>query len=99
MKSNIRVVFEWNPEKAHRNRRKHQVSFADASTAFGDPLSLTIADPDHSTDEERYILLGQTHTGQLVVVVHTVREGDPEQIRLISARIATEREKRSYHDG
>ena len=80
--------FEWDPEKARRNVAKHGVSFEEAATAFGDPLSLTILDPDHSEEEDRFILLGQTYAGRLVVVVHTDRG---ENIRVISARLATRR--------
>ena len=85
--------FDWDLAKAQANFEKHGVSFEEASTAFGDPLSLTIADPDHSEDEERFVLLGLTFQGRLVVVVHT---DEPEATRLISARLATPRERRSY---
>lgn len=85
--------FEWNPEKALTNLEKHGVSFEEAATAFGDPLSATIGDPDHSQEEDRYILLGETYQGRLVVVVHTDRE---ETVRIISARLATRRERKSY---
>jgi len=88
------IRFEWDPEKATRNRRKHGVSFREAATAFGDPLSTTIPDPDHSEQEDRFILLGMTYRGRLVVVVHTER-GDG--VRLISARLATRRE-REHHE-
>ena len=89
------MQFEWDPDKADENERKHGVSFDEAATAFGDPMSLTIADPDHSEDEERFILLGQTYSGRLVVAVHTERQ---ERIRIISARLATGRERRSYEE-
>ncbi|MPZ69746.1 MAG: BrnT family toxin [Actinobacteria bacterium] len=79
---------EWDPNKADSNLEKHGVPFDEAATAFGDPLSLTIANP-----EERFVLLGQSFAGRLMVVVHTYRG---ERIRIISARIATER--RSYED-
>jgi hypothetical protein len=87
--------FEWDPEKARRNVAKHGVSFEEAATAFGDPLSLTILDPDHSEEEDRFILLGQTYAGRLVVVVHTDRG---ENIRVISARLATRRERKAYEN-
>lgn len=87
--------FEWSPRKALVNRRKHRVSFEEAATAFGDPFSLTIADPDHSTEEERCILLGSTSRGRVVVVVHADRE---DTIRIISARIATRRERMDYEE-
>jgi len=72
------------------------VSFEDAATAFGDPLSLTVFDPDHSEEENRYVLLGATQTGRIVVVSHTYR-GDT--IRLISARFASRGERRAYASG
>ena len=85
--------FEWDREKAAANLEKHDVSFEEASTAFGDPLSVSIGDPGHSRDEERFLLLGLTFTGRLVVVSHTDRG---ERIRLISARLASRRERRVY---
>ena len=88
--------FSWDPQKAAANLRKHGVLFADAATAFGDPLSITIPDPDHSADEERFLLVGLTATGRLVVVAHSERGND---IRLISAREATRRERESYEEG
>ena len=90
------MQFEWDPDKADSNLEKHGVPFDEAATAFGDPLSLTIADPDHSYDEERFVLLGHSFIGRLVVVVHTDRD---ERIRIISARIATKNERRSYGEG
>ena len=88
--------FEWDPEKARRNIAKHHLSFEEAATAFGDPLSLTKFDPDHSEDEDRFVLLGASHAGRLVVVSHTHRG---ERIRLISARLASKRERRTYSSG
>jgi uncharacterized DUF497 family protein len=85
--------FEWDPEKARRNLAKHGVSFEESATAFADPLSITRFDPDHSGDEDRFLLLGATHAGRLVVVSHTDRR---ESIRIISARMATRRERRTY---
>lgn len=87
--------FEWDPEKARRNVAKRGVSFEEVATAFGDPLSLTILDPDHSEEEDRFVLLGQTYTGRLVVVVHTDRG---ENVRIISARLATRRERKAYEN-
>jgi hypothetical protein len=89
------MEIEWDPNKADSNLEKHGVPFDEAATAFGDPLSLTIADPDHSDGEERFVLLGQSFAGRLMVVVHTYRG---ERIRIISARIATKQERRSYED-
>lgn len=85
--------FEWDPNKAAANLEKHGVSFEEASTAFGDPLSLTVGDPGHSDDEQRFILLGLSFQGRLLVVAHTDR-GDV--VRIISARLATRRERRDY---
>ena len=90
------MQIEWDPNKANSNLEKHGVPFEEAATAFGDPLSLTIDDPDHSDDEERFILLGQSFAGRLLVVVHAHRH---ERIRIISARIATRKERRSYEEG
>jgi len=89
------MEFEWDPVKAASNEEKHGVSFDEAATAFGDPFSLTIADPDHSDDEERFILLGESFVARLVVVVHTERD---ERIRIISTRLATRNERRSYEE-
>ncbi|HJT77544.1 MAG TPA: BrnT family toxin [Gemmataceae bacterium] len=88
--------FEWDDAKAESNERKHGVSFAEAMTVFGDPLSLTGFDPGHSDDEDRYITMGTSAAGRLLIVSHTDR-GD--KVRLISAREATRRERRDYEDG
>lgn len=72
------------------------MSFDEATTAFGDPLSLTISDPDHSDGEERVVLLGESYVGRRVVVVHTERS---ERIRIISATLATRGERLSYEEG
>ncbi len=85
--------FEWDPEKARANMAKHGVSFDEAVACFRDPLSVTILDPDHSESENRFVLIGQSSMGRLLVVVHTNR-GDA--IRLISARRATWRERQAY---
>ena len=87
------VDFEWDSSKADSNLKKHGVSFEEAATAFGDPLSLTIPDPDHSHEEDRFVLMGETYQRRLIVVVFTER-GD--RIRLISVRLATRRERRTY---
>lgn len=88
--------FEWDPEKAASNADKHGVEFAEAATVFADPLELTIADPDHSEDENRFISLGRSTSGTLLVVSFTEREN---RIRIISARPATSRERRDYESG
>jgi uncharacterized DUF497 family protein len=87
--------FEWDEHKAKSNLAKHAVSFEEASTVFGDPLSLTISDPAHSQSENRFIILGQSHRQRLLVVVHTDR-GD--NIRIISARQASRRERKNYEE-
>ena len=88
--------FFWDPDKARRNAAKHGVTFDEASTAFADPLSLTIDDPDHSYGEERLLLLGETYSGRLVVVAHLA---DDETVRIISARLAERHERRTYENG
>ena len=87
------IEFEWDEAKARSNVRKHGVNFDDATTAFYDALSVTIPDPDHSVDESRFLLMGMTLTGRLVVVSHTDRG---RRIRIISARRANRREGASY---
>ena len=90
------LSFEWDEEKASVNLTKHGVSFSEASTVFADPLSRTIPDPLHSDDEERFIVVGESSAGHTLVVVHTHRG---EDIRLISARKATPRERKDYERG
>ena len=87
--------FTWDPTKAAANLRKHGVSFEDGSTAFADPHSVTIADPDHSTVEHRFTLVGATNRGLLVVVSHTERH---DTIRIICARKATRSERATYEE-
>ena len=87
------LTFEWDPQKAETNIEKHGVSFEEASTAFRDPFSLTIDDPLHSTGEVRMVQIGISHKNRLLVVVHTER-GD--NIRIISARKATKKERNNY---
>ncbi len=87
------MEFEWDIAKAESNLEKHTVSFAEAMTIFGDPLELTIPDPDHSEGEFRFVSLGRSGQGRLLVVAYTEREG---RIRLISAREAAPKERRKY---
>jgi uncharacterized DUF497 family protein len=77
------------------NLRKHGVDFEEAATAFGDPLSITISDPDHSAGEERWLLVGESRAGRLLVVAYTERANE---IRLITARPATRRERQTYEE-
>ncbi len=90
------MEFEWNPEKAALNLEKHGVSFQEAATVFNDSLSVTFPDPDHSIGESRYIIIGISRFGQLLVVAHTNRG---EKIRIISAQKATRQERRFYEEG
>ncbi|HEY2963189.1 MAG TPA: BrnT family toxin [Pyrinomonadaceae bacterium] len=89
-------TFEWDDGKAAENLTKHGVSFSEASTVFGDPLSRTIPDPLHSEHEDRFVVLGQSGLQHTLVVVHTYRE---DVIRIISARMATARERKDYERG
>lgn len=86
-------IFEWDRKKAGLNLRKHRVAFDEASTVFGDPLALLMPDPDHSVGEMRYILLGMSNQQRLLVVAFAER---PPRTRLISARLATRKERRKY---
>ena len=88
--------FEWDNRKADSNLRAHGVSFREATTVFADPLSITISDPDHSMAEMRFVDIGLSHRGRLLVVSYTER-GD--RIRLISARNANRDEQRQYEEG
>ncbi|MGH7137895.1 MAG: BrnT family toxin [Pirellulales bacterium] len=90
------LEFEWDSRKAQRNRQKHGVSFEEASTVFSDPLSVTIDDPLHSDEEDRFIILGESSRRRLLVVSFTEREA---RIRIISARVATRRERKDYEEG
>src|SRR3954463_11921104 len=85
--------FEWDEEKSSDNFTKHGVTFPEASTVFADSLSRTISDPLHSGEEDRFVILGESAAGQILVVVHTYRE---EKIRIISARKAKPRERKNY---
>ena len=89
------LLFEWSLAKADLNWRKHRVSFREAITIFGDPLSRTVYDPDHSVEENRFISMGRSWSHRLLVVVHTERD---DRIRLISARVATKHEKIQYEN-
>ena len=87
------LTFEWDEEKAKENFTNHQVSFHEGATIFHDPYIATMHDPDHSEDEDRYLSLGFSSQGRLLVVSYTEREGN---IRLISCRKATRREQKRY---
>jgi uncharacterized DUF497 family protein len=87
------VKFEWDPRKTAANLRKHGVSFDEAMTVFADWESVTIPDPDHSEGEERFLIVGSSSRGQILVVSHAERG---ENVRIISARCADARERRKH---
>jgi uncharacterized DUF497 family protein len=89
------LTFEWDANKAGSNLARHGVGFEEAATVFGDPVSITIPDPAHSQTETRFIILGRSHQGRLLVVIH-VERGD--NIRIISARPASRRERKQYEE-
>lgn len=89
------MEFEWDPQKAAKNLRKHKVSFTEAATVFDDPLSVTVSDLDHSTKEDRFIIVGHSYQRRLLIVSfaeHKVR------IRIISARELTPGERSAYEE-
>jgi uncharacterized protein len=87
--------FEWNPEKAKANLKNHKVSFEEAQTVFKDPLFIIYSDPDHSVEENRFIVMGESIKNRLLVVSYTER---PPATRLISARKATRAERKYYEE-
>jgi len=89
----MKLTFEWHKEKAIENIKKHQVSFDEAKTIFNDPHSITLFDSQHSIDENRYIDIGYSSKGRLLVVVYTELDSN---IRIISSRKATQSEQRAY---
>ena len=89
------MIFEWNSRKAEANLRKHGVSFTEAGTVFGDDLAITVPDPDHYKDEDRYITIGWSNRRRSLMVSHTDR-GD--LIRIISARELTRAERKEYEE-
>ena len=90
------LEFEWDNAKAKRNIKKHGVSFEEAMTVFADPLSLTIHDPEHSGEEDRYVILGESKRQRLLVVVFTDRD---DRIRIITASVASRQERKNYEEG
>ena len=87
------LIFGWDENKSRENERRHGVSFEEAKTIFNDPFAITIYDPDHSINEDRYIELGLSTDGRFLVVCYTERG---TTIRIISSRAATQRERRVY---
>jgi uncharacterized DUF497 family protein len=92
----MELYFDWDVNKAVANARKHGVTFDEARSVFDDPLSLDIPDPLHSEIEERWVKIGESSAGRLLVVIYLERG---RAVRLISARIAEPRERRQYEDG
>lgn len=89
------LSFEWDPKKAETNHRDHGVTFIEASTVFADPLARIKDDPDHSENEERYIIWGMSKELRLLLVVFTERD---DSIRIISSRLATKTERKHYEE-
>ena len=89
------MFFEWDRNKEAQNRTKHGVSFREAATVFDDPLSTTFPDLAHSEEEQRYITIGRTERGTMIVVAHAEEE---DTVRIISARRATRHERRFYEE-
>jgi uncharacterized DUF497 family protein len=90
------VKLEWDEEKAAANLARHRVSFDEARTIFDDPLFVDFYDPDHSVDEHRYVVIGESQTGRLLIISYTERD---EAIRVISAREVTPAEREAYEEG
>lgn len=90
------ITFEWDENKNSINMKKHKVTFEEAKTVFYDKEAIVIDDPDHSEDEDRFIILGLSRKANLLVVCHCYRESDTT-IRIISARRATTTETKQYH--
>ena len=89
------MQFEWNEQKAEANLKKHEVSFDEAKTVFDDSLFVIFADPDHSLEEKRFVIMGESNQNRLLVVSYTER---PPTTRLISARKATRAERKKYEE-
>jgi len=90
------IIFQWDENKYHANQGKHKISFEEAETAFYDPQSIVIDDPDHSKGEERFILIGLSAQANLLVICHCYRESETV-VRIFSARKATKRESKQYY--
>lgn len=91
------IVFEWDPVKNEINKKKHHISFEEAQTVFYDDNAILFDDPDHSLEEERFLIIGLTKTTKLCIVSHCYR-GQDQVIRLISARKATKNEANVYYE-
>ncbi|MEK7359123.1 MAG: BrnT family toxin [Planctomycetota bacterium] len=89
----MKLTFEWHDEKAKKNLKKHKISFEEAKTVFNDPFLMTFPDPHHSENEQRYLNMGVSSKGKILIVIHTERE---RNIRIISCRKATPNERKIY---
>ena len=89
----MELAFEWDEQKAKANQRKHSISFEEASTVFDDPLSVNFDDPDHSIEENRYLIIGLSDQSKFLFISYTDRD---HKIRLISARLVSPKERRYY---
>lgn len=96
----MRYYFDWDPNKAKTNRKKHGISFEQASTIFLDPKMISIFDTEHSEYEDRWATIGIDRNGILLVVVHTFQQSDSDcyKIRIVSARKATRKESKQYRE-
>ncbi len=96
----INYNFEWDLNKARSNKSKHGVSFEEAATVFRDPKALSIFDDEHSKDEDRWVTIGISNTGRLLVVCHTFQKSDENNvtIRIFSGRRAIKKETNQYKD-
>lgn len=92
----MKLTFEWDEVKAKENLRKHEVSFEEGKTIFNDPFLFTFPDNEHSADEERYINIGLSVNGRILILTYTDQQ---DKIRIISCRKATARERRFYEEG
>jgi uncharacterized DUF497 family protein len=90
------MKFEWDPRKAESNLKKHGVSFQEAASVLGDALSISYPDPDHSVKEHRFMTMGMSRLGRVLIVAHTDRG---EYVRIISARKTTRKERKFYEEG
>jgi uncharacterized protein len=93
----VSILFEWDENKSSLNKEKHGISFKEAQTVFYDEDALLIHDPDHSHEEDRFILIGLSSSIRMLVVCHCYRKND-EVIRIISARKATHSEQKQYRE-
>ena len=93
----MELIFEWDEHKNQINQKKHRISFEEAEEVFYDPYAVLFDDPDHSAEEERFLIIGLSTTSQALTVSHCYRGAD-EIIRIISARTATKKETAVYYD-